>query len=129
MRAIIDAVKARLLAAGVTTYWIEVPDQPKYPYVLLWGPSWGQGEGSLGDCDSVDVPLFCTNVAVNPDLALTMSTRTRAVLDRAVFEVGSRHVEIKYQQSEIVDVDKQVTLPEPNRHPAFAVDAYRLYAA
>ena len=36
MRGLIESVIARLAAHDVAGYWLEVPDKPTWPYVVLW---------------------------------------------------------------------------------------------
>lgn len=127
MRKHIDAVKSLLADGAVTAYWVDVPDAPTYPYALLWGPSWGDSaEVSLGGCEvGMDRMLMVTCVAVNPDVLLTFTERVKTVMDGSQPIVAGRSTDLRYVRSETTDVDRQVTLPITNRHPAYSVEAYR----
>lgn len=127
MRAHIDAVKSLLAGGGVTAYWVDVAVSPVYPYALLWGPSWGDSaETTLGGCDTdMDRSLMVTCVAANPDVLLTFVDRVKSIMDGSSPLVAGRSTDLRYVRSETTDVDRTVTIPPTNRHPAFAVEAYR----
>lgn len=127
MRAHVDAVKTLLTAGGITSYWVDVPDSPTYPYALLWGPVWGSSaEVPLsGDDTDMDRSLMVTSVAGNPDLVLTFAERVKTILHKSRPPVPDWVSDLRYVRSETADVDRQVTLPNSNRHPAFSVDTYR----
>lgn len=126
MRDHVDAVKALLEAHEIDSYWVDVPGSPKYPYVLLWGPAWGNSvEGAASGDKPMDRPLMATCVAENADVLLTFVELVKTILDRAQPAVPGRHAALYYRRSEVVDVDRKITIPITNRHPAFAVENYR----
>ena len=127
MRAHVDGVRNLLKAAGITAYWVDVPVEPTYPYALLWGPNWGvSNEVPLsGDDTGMDRNLMVTSVAVNPDLVLTFAGLVKGVLHKSSPIVAGRATDLHYLRSEVAVVDRQVTLPDSNRHPAYSVEAYR----
>lgn len=129
MRTIITALKAHLLAAGITAYWVDVPDLPTFPYVLFWGPAWGKTEDSLAPTTAIDTILKVTTVAENPDLALTFTSRVLTLLDKKALTAQDRTFELNLEWSQDVEVDRQVTLPPLNRHPAYAVSGFHLNAS
>lgn len=126
MRALIDAIIALLKTAGYTAYWVDVPAKPSYPYVLLWGPSWGTGEQSLSADDSLEVHVYATCVAVTPANALDVSKYVRKALHGSMPAAVGRTAEMRYVRSEVSGVDREVTLPDTGQHPGYAVDTYLL---
>lgn len=131
MRAHISAIRA-LIPAAYATYFVDVPDAPTYPYVLLWTSAGAPGlETPVCDTNrDLDAVLGVTHVATTPDGALIATERTRAVLQPGGgilrLSVPGRAAWLKRFDSRDVQVDRDVTLPASNRHPAFAVDLYRL---
>jgi hypothetical protein len=57
---------------------------------------------------------------------LAAHEQVRATLHGSHPSVVGRSVTLRLFGSEPVDVDRQMTLPTANRHPAYGVDIYRL---
>src|SRR5690606_26571539 len=131
VRAHVAAIKA-LIPAPYVTYFVDVPEAPTYPYVLLWTSAGAPGiETSLCDANrDLDASLGVTHVATSPEGALITTERIRGALQPGGgilrLNVPGRAAWLKRFDSRDVQVDRDVTLPAPNRHPAFAVDLYRL---
>lgn len=131
MRSHIGTIKA-LIPAPYVPYFVDVPDAPTYPYVLLWTSAGAPGlETSLcGTNRDLDAVLGVTHVATSPEGALIATERVRGALqpggDILRLNVPGRAAWLKRFDSRDVQVDRDVTLPASNRHPAFAVDLYRL---
>lgn len=128
MRAEVAGVKTLLSPYNHPVYFGDVPGAPTYPYVLLWG------SGGLMRADEVDGAqddlndiLGVTTVAANPDACLIANDRVRSYLLGKTPTATGRHVQpLRLHDSRPIDLDRDVTLPATNTHPAFAVDLYRL---
>lgn len=127
MRAHIAAVEALLTPLGWATYYVDVPETPATAYILLWGSSGlpSSEQPLRGPVDLTD-GLGVTCVAATPYGVLSMRTAVRGVLDEAHPVVAGRVVTLSLWDSRDTQVDRDVTLPDTGRHPAFGVDVYRL---
>lgn len=128
MKAHIDGIKALLAPYGHPVHFVDVPEVPTYPYVLLWS-----GLGRLtsdefdGEQDDLNDLLGVTTVAANPDATLIAGARVRSYLLGKQPVVEGRYVQpLHLHDSQTVAVDRDVTIPNANRHPSFVVDLYRL---
>lgn len=128
MIAHIEAMKAKLAAHGVTAYYVDAPDSPEYPYVILWGPIWGaDSEPITVDDGSFDTPLYVTVVAITPDMVSPLAALVRSVLKGPLQGVPGRSAHLFYQRpAQSIQMDRKVTVPDTNRNPAFAVERYEL---
>lgn len=105
---------------------------PPVPYFVLAGPSWGAPEEApvCAVDEALDAEFRLTAVAANPEAAGILLGRARAVLSpgtgwtRIPYE--GRVVMVKFVRSEVLGVDRDVTIPRTNRHPGYGVDTYRL---
>lgn len=127
MLAHITAIKALLAPLGYAVYYVDVPEAPTLPYVLLWGTGGVAGpERPLsGPADLTD-RLGVTCVAGTPDGVLIVTGRVRGALDGARPTVVGRSVWLNLWDARAVQVDREVTIPNTNRHPAYGVDLYAL---
>ena len=126
-----DAVSA-LLPAGLTVYRGNVPKEPAYPYVVLWGDL---GEESSGgpDGDSLqDVPDVLslrprvTYAGLTFDSVLIVARNVRAALNRRTpVVVGWSPGRLRQAPLMDVQADTSVTLTN-GLHPVFAVDEFAL---
>lgn len=130
MKATVDALRAALTDAGLTNYFVDVPDAPTLPYVLLWlSPGAPPLEDSVAPQGDLETQLGVTNVGATPEAALVTAGLSRAAL--VSFAVGSTAVVgrvtwVNLYDSRPVRVDRDATTPAVDRHPATAVDMYRL---
>ena len=82
-----NAVKA-MLPSTVNVYMWSVPDQPVYPYVVLWGSvgdessGGADGESLLDRQDVLSLNLRATYAGVNGDSMLIVCRNVRAALNR-----------------------------------------------
>lgn len=131
MRAHIAAIKA-LIPSAYTVYFVDVPSAPTYPYVLLWTSAGSPGleVSACGTNLDIDAVVGVTHVATNPDAALIVTSKVRAALQPngriLPLTVAGRAAWLKFYDAQNVQVDRDVTLPGTNSHPAYAVDMYRL---
>jgi len=101
-------------------------------YLVLGAGSWGTGvEGVLcGPDGSLDTEVRIKAVAGTPEGVSIMLSRVRDLLspDRAWsrLSVSGRAVQVRFERSEFVTVDIDVTITNTDRHPAVGVDSYRL---
>jgi len=127
VKTLIESIKARLEAEGYGTYFINVPDAPKYPYVLLWT---GSGQLEVGPMDGTrDLrdTLGVTMVSTFALGVLEMSKIVRAAL--VGFAPASDTWSVaefrEPYDSQDIQPDKDVSLPEKG-YPFFGVDLYAL---
>lgn len=128
MRAHIDAIMAMLAPLGHAVYFVDVPDLPAMPYILVWSSAGTPGR-EVPLCDErtdLDTQIGVTSVAATPLGALTLSASVRALLDGSEPVTPGRSARLDLADSRPVDVDRQVTIPGSDRHPAYGVDLYRL---
>lgn len=126
MLAHITAIKALLAPVGAV-YYVDVPDAPALPYVLLWGSSGVPSDDvPISGADDLTDLLGVTAVAGTPDGVLIVRSRVRTLLDGAHPIVAGRLVTLRLFDSRPTQVDREVTIPNTNRHPAYGVDLYRL---
>lgn len=105
---------------------------PPMPYFVLAGPTWGTPEEApvCGVDEALDAEFRLTAVAANPESAAILLGRARRLLSPGTawtrIPYVGRRVQVKFVRSEVLDVDRDVTIPATNRHPGYGVDSYRL---
>jgi hypothetical protein len=129
VKPLIDAIKALLAPLGYPVYYVDAPDRPTMPYVLLWGSSGvpSSEQAIVGPGDLTDL-LGITTVAATPEAVLIVRSRVRTVLDDSRPTSAGSLVWLNLADSRPTAVDRDVTDPTTNRHPAYGVDMYRLIA-
>ena len=131
MRAHIDAIRA-LIPSTFTTYFVDVPTAPTYPYVLIWSSAGTPGmEQALTDeRTDIDTQIGATMAAGTPEGVLIVQSAVRAVLmpggKPKSLTVPGRVAVLRLEDSRPIAVDRDVTIPTTNRFPAYGVDLYRL---
>lgn len=122
-----EAIKA-LIPSRFTAYLFDVPANPVFPYVVIWGDPGTSGSESL-DPTPRDLSLNprVTCVGVNYESCLIVLQAVRTALNRARPVVAGRFVH-ELVQEPLLDIrpDRDVTIPGTNTHPIFAVDGYTL---
>ena len=126
MKAHYAAIEAAL-AALYTTYVVDVPDTPVLPYFVLWGPS-----GTLPEESTVagqlstdfDTDVYVTAVAGTAEGVFTMQAAARSALSS--LSVAGHLVAVTLSDSRPLMVDRDVILPNTDRHPVYGVDVYRI---
>lgn len=106
----------------------QVPDKPEFPYWVLFMGTGVDGETKLcGDPDELTLRFQVTSVGETDDSAVVVVDKTRALLIgvRPVVAGWSCHPIRRFADIP-VRPDKDVTLPNSNLHPMFAVDQYVL---
>lgn len=132
MTAHIQGVLTAITNLGFPATFVDVPLGTPYPYAFMWGPVPGEtSEPSLeGDDPRVDFPFFVTTVALDPLAVVGAAQEVRAglVADGAVIVAGF-NTRVVYRGTEIVSVDRKITVPESDSHPSFAVESFHLYSS
>lgn len=129
MKAHVDAIKALLAPLSYGIYFVDVTvDNPAIPYNLIWCSSGVPFDDSLcGSGSDLSERVNITSVAGTTEGVLILQALVRGVLAGKIPTVTGRHVEpLKLIESQPIAVDRAVTLTDPNRHPAYGVDTYRL---
>ena len=127
-----DAVRA-LIPGTVRVYAWNVPDVPKYPYVVIWGDLGDESSGgpdgeSLDDvADVLSLRVRATYAGLTGDSVLIVARNVRAALNRKTPTVTG-WLTNPLRQSTLMDVqtDEDVTIPGSGTHPLFAVDEFAL---
>ena len=115
------------LAALYTTYVVDVPDTPVLPYFVLWGPSGTLPEEStvVGQLSTdFDTDVYVTAVAGTAEGVFTMQAAARSALSS--LSVAGHLVAVTLSDSRPLMVDRDVILPNTDRHPVYGVDVYRI---
>lgn len=127
MRAALNAIKARLTAA--TAYVVAVPPNTLPPYYLLEPVSPGDLERVLAPSDPrVSFEVRLKAVAGTGEGAMILAASAKATLSPEGVPTwsttGGRRVEVTHERFEAAYEDRDVTIPNTNRHPALAVETY-----
>lgn len=130
MRAHVAAIKAQLESAGRQVYVVDVPEGvvPTFPYYLIWATTGDERSDSLCNTDRyIDTEVGVTNVGLTPDSVWAVSATSRGLLQDWSPVVEGRAVHpLDRTEARAVLPDRDVTLPNTNRHPYYGVDLYRL---
>lgn len=115
-----------LSGLGYRVYDSDVPEQPEFPYIVVWGgdarPHIEAPLASqiMGVQDRVGV----TCAAGTPEGARIVHRLTRGLLQPGGFPKMVGGFMLKLTDHQPVEVDRQETITGTNRHPAFTVDIY-----
>jgi hypothetical protein len=118
-----------LLRAGSPTFTVydgQVPNQPVFPYAVLYMDTGIDDETKLcGDPDKATFRFQVTSVGLTVASALVVVDETRArVLGVRPAVDGRATVRIRKETTIPVREDRDVTDTATNRHPCFGVDTY-----
>mgnify|MGYP000954782598 CR=1 FL=1 len=130
MKQVIAKLKQLLEAAGLVVYLGEADPGAAYPYVVLWFSPGQPGIESAVASDTDFSDLLGVTMSHTSALnALVLSGKVRPVLDGASFTTAAgMRTTLALTLSQTVQPDRDVTLPETNRHPFYAVDRYQVVA-
>lgn len=122
-----EAVKA-LIPGTFTVHLFDVPANPAFPYVVLWGDPGRQFSESLCQTPTdLEVLVRATCVGANYASCLVVLDAVRSALNRAAPVVAGRKThEMVQEPLQGVQPDRDVTVPGTSSHPVFAVDGYTL---
>lgn len=112
---------------GYTVYDTDVPEQPTFPYIVVWGgESRPHVESPLSDrILGVDDRVGVTIAAGTPEGVRIAHERTRSVLQPGGFPIEVDGFILKLIDHMPVEVDRKEYITGTNRHPAFCVDIYK----
>lgn len=128
----VDAIRALLTATGHVNFLGEVSGTPPANYYLIGisGGSPGVEQAIDGMRADIDDQVQVTSVAGSIAGVLIMQDLARNALTPGrmprQLTVAGRHAVLVFDGSERLGVDRDVTNPTTNKHPAFGVDSYRL---
>lgn len=128
MRALVDSVIARLAAHDVAGYWLEVPDKPTWPYVVLWSTAGKLKREAYGArADHLADRLGVTCVSQSALGVLDHAANVRSILDGWTPAATAWDMApLALWDSQQAQPDLAVKLPVTGRHPYYAVDLYEL---
>lgn len=132
MLSILNAIKTRLETTGRTVYLVDVPEgkTPVFPYYLVWSTAGDLKHLDLsGKQRFIDESIGVTSAGLSPETTLETNQDAREKLLNWTPTASGWHAqELRLGDSQRVQPDRDVTLPNSNRHPYFAVDLYDLVA-
>lgn len=119
---------ALLSTLGWQVYDTDVPDTPKFPYIVVWGGgSRPHVEAPLSSkIMGVQDRLGVTYAAGTPEGARIVSAAARTVLQPSGYPLWLNGFRLKLTDHQQVQVDADVKLSSTDRHPAFAVDIFEV---
>ena len=122
-----EAVRA-LIPSQFTVHLFDVPANPSFPYVVLWGDAGMNEYESLADTPSdVLLNVRATCVGVTYQSCLVVLDAVRAALNRGVPVVAGRKCHEMHQTPLLgVGPDRDIVLPGTSNHPIYAADEYEL---
>lgn len=104
----------------------QVPDKPTFPYYVLYVSTPDEDVTKL--CGTTDTGTFSfrvTSVGLTVEAVLTVTDAVRdRVLDVRPDVAGRSCNPIRKVSGRPVQVDRDVTLPDSDRHPMYAVDDF-----
>ncbi|MDO5534118.1 MAG: hypothetical protein Q4F65_05655 [Propionibacteriaceae bacterium] len=139
MRAHLRAVVAALEPLGYPVHLLhanppgdDASTVPPVPYLVLRG-AWANPD-DMPACDAtddLDTALFITGTASTAEGALVVLDRVRRHLSPSMrptrLDLAGRAAQVRWVRNEVEpQVDRDLRLPNSNRHPGFGVDSYRL---
>lgn len=127
-----DEVAALLDATGFTVHKGYVPEDPTFPYAVLWWPGAGrrQVNSLAGSSGRMELVFRITSVGLNNESVRGLAEAMQAaVLDKDLVVAGWVSHRIYHRGTDIpIQADQQATDTATNRHPLYTVDAYELAA-
>lgn len=128
MRDHFDAVKVMLAPMNRQVHFVEASGSPSYPYMILWGlPGQLSADAIDGGQRVISDLLRVTHVGATPEAVMELRRLSRPLLMQSRPIVTGRTVhELRMLDATDVMIDRDVNMPQTNRHPAYGVDVYRL---
>lgn len=116
-----------MLPAGLQKYEGNVPTEPVYPYVCLWGDAGSEVSETLCDTPGdVDFGLRLTYAGLSFDAVMITAKRCRAALNRqAPVVAGWNPGRMRQELLQNITTDFDVTIPNIG-HPLYVVDGFTL---
>lgn len=130
MIAHLQAVKALLVPLGRPVHLIDATGESSYPYYLVWPSTGAPGlDGRLDENADLSFLIGVTGVGQTVDSAGIVSRNAKVVLGPSKFvplAVADRKAWIRWEGLASANVDRDVTMPGTNTHPAFEAHLYRV---
>lgn len=130
MIAHLEAVQALLAPLGRPVYLIEASGTLTYPYRLVWPSTGAPGvDAPLDQNADLSFLIGVTAVGETVTSAGVIARSGKDVLGPSKFvplAVTGRRAWIRWEGLGSANVDRDVTIPNTNRHPAFEVHMYRV---
>lgn len=117
---------ASLEPLGYQVYDSDVPEQPEFPYIVVWGgDARPHVESPLSDrILGVQDRVGVTCAAGTPEGARIVHRLVRGILQPNGFPMLVGGFTLKLTDHQPVEIDRQETITGTNRHPAYTVDLY-----
>ena len=132
MFAHLNAMKARIEAAGFTTYLLDATGTTTWPYALIL-PGYSR-PGDLpvaGDAGVIDEDLRVTSVALGTESLSIVRAGVFAALSPGKqttrLPVSGRRASLRFVRTEFTAVDRDVN--HNGAHPLFTVETFHLLSA
>lgn len=126
----LEAVRLRLAPLGRQTHLIDAVGTLTYPYLLLWTSTNAPAlEQDLARRRDLSFLIGVTAVGLNPRAAGDVARLAKNLLGPERFvplAVEGRSARIRWDGFQTASVDREVTLPDSNRHPAYEVHLYQV---
>lgn len=130
MIAHLQAVKALLVPQGRPVHLVDATGETSYPYYVVWPSTGARGaEGALDQNADLSFLIGVTAVGQTVESAGMVARSGRALLGPTKpvpLVVPGRRAWICWDGLATGDVDRDVTLPNTNRHPAFEAHMYQV---
>lgn len=132
-RAHVDGFLDLVRSTGWQVYYVDVPERPTLPYVLVWSPPGGAGSETALDAAERDYDTrFGVTMTAGTALGVvTVADRVRATLTPGglpgTFPVPGRSgVDVRRVDSQPVQKDADHTRTDTDKPLYYAVDLYRV---
>jgi hypothetical protein len=116
----------RALLASLSFYDGQVPNEPTFPYrVLYLDTGFERSEKLCATSNRADFRFQVTSVALTAEGVAIVADQSRSLLvDVRPAVAGRTCTQIRRKTSVPVRPDRDVTDPDSNLHPMFSVDTY-----
>lgn len=116
-----------MIPSSAAVYPGVVPDNPTYPYVVIWGdPGKEDSEALSDDPSTLTLKIYATVAGLTFDSAATMLKIVRGALNRKRPSVSGRSVgPLTQSPQQPIQADTNVAIAGYG-HPFYAVDQYTL---
>lgn len=129
MKAVFDALDAKISYA---CHYLDATGATGYPYALIV-PAGVTPVGDVpvcGDESDLELTYRITSVTAMPGgvdiVASAIKVALCGSLPGPLAVAGYSSATIRWLRTEITDVDRSVTIPNSDAHPAYRVDSYRV---
>lgn len=125
MTAHLAAIAAKLAVTYPVDLFASDPGRTGQWMVVEAPPGSSDADAPLEDCGAFEVEVRIRAVTGTPTGVALMLDHARETLPGPI-AVAGRVAEVRWESSEFIDLDTNVTNPNTNRHPAVGLDSYVL---